>query len=483
MNHRRRKRSRGHADAERHAGQHGHGRPSFEHALVPAGDPELIVDAKALDAFLEHARGHSTIAFDTEFIGEESFRPRICLVQLATTERVALVDPLVVKSLKPLWDFVADPSVLTIVHAGEQDVEAVRAAIDRQPLNLVDTQVAASLVGFPWPTSLGTMIERLIDHRPAKAHTFTNWDARPLTPSQLRYAADDVRYLPLAWSLIDAELRRRGRLEWALRESQEVLEGDLVFNPARQVRRAARGEPLRPAALTALRELVLLRHELARRADLPPRAVLPDAVAVELVKRHPSTRSQLAEIRGLPRPTLTAFGEEILKKLEQAKELPIERDGRAKILDDATVRAEIDALWLAMQAKCFAMGLAPTLVVSRADFTEWCAARIAARRRRERPVDRDANGSAERDANGSAERDGAEGKGDAAGSLFDHADWRHKAVGEWLERFERGEDTLHVGFRAGLVDAGAAEIVKASISDESPTDGAKTKAPRTKSSH
>ncbi|MBM4114209.1 MAG: ribonuclease D, partial [Phycisphaerae bacterium] len=268
--------------------------------MVPSGDPELIVDAKALEEFLAHAREHSAIAFDTEFIGEESFRPRICLVQLATTQRVALVDPFQVKKLDALWELVADRSILTIVHAGDQDVEAVRTAIGRQPERMVDTQVAASLAGFPWPTSLGTMIERLIGHRPAKAHTFTNWDARPLTPAQLRYAADDVRYLPLAWSLLDSALARRGRLEWAMRESAAVLEGDLVFDPTRQVRRAARGEPLRPAALTALRELVLLRHDLARRADLPPRAVIPDTVAIELVKRSPGSRTQLSAIRGLP---------------------------------------------------------------------------------------------------------------------------------------------------------------------------------------
>lgn len=409
--------------------------------MVPSGDPELIVDAKALEEFLAHAREHSAIAFDTEFIGEESFRPRICLVQLATTQRVALVDPFQVKKLDALWELVADRSILTIVHAGDQDVEAVRTAIGRQPERMVDTQVAASLAGFPWPTSLGTMIERLIGHRPAKAHTFTNWDARPLTPAQLRYAADDVRYLPLAWSLLDSALARRGRLEWAMRESAAVLEGDLVFDPTRQVRRAARGEPLRPAALTALRELVLLRHDLARRADLPPRAVIPDTVAIELVKRSPGSRTQLSAIRGLPRPTLQEYGDEILKRLEASRALPPQRDGRSRLLDDATVRAEIDSLWLVMQAKCLAMGLAPNLIVSRADFTEWCASRIERRRRRE------GDGAAEESKDGDGE----------ARELFDRGDWRRAAVGDWLERFERGEATLHLGFRDGLFDADSRE--------------------------
>ncbi len=434
--------------------------------MVPQGEPELIVDAAALAEFIAHARTRSLIAFDTEFIGEESFRPRICLVQLATVDRVALVDPFEVKALGPLWELVADDAILTVVHAGEQDVDAVRGALGRQPPHMVDTQVAASLVGFAWPTSLGAMIERLTGHRPSKAHTFTNWDARPLTPSQLRYAADDVRYLPLAWSLLEAELVRRGRLDWAMRESAAVLEGDSVFDPTRQVRRAARGEPLRPAAMTTLRELVLLRHELARRADLPPRAVIPDQVAVELVKRAPSSRSQLAAIRGLPRPTLADFGDEILSMLERARTLPPSRDGRPRLLEDPAVRAEVDALWLAMQAKCLALGLAPNLVISRGDFSEWCADRIAARSDASRS-------SRERRAGATPDADaGGDEAPDAGRPLFPDSDWRQQAVGEWIDRFARGEATLHLGFGAGLVDADDPEVPGASFRPGAASPGA-----------
>jgi len=423
----------------------------MQHSLVPQGEPELITDSKALDAFLEHAHAQPAMAFDTEFIGEESFRPRICLVQLATTERVALIDPFEIKSIKAVWELIASDKQLTIVHAGEQDVEAVRQAVGRQPACMVDTQVAASLVGLPWPSSLGTMIERLIGHRPAKAHTFTNWDARPLTPSQLRYAADDVRYLPLAWSLLEQELRQRGRLEWSMGESAEILAGELVFDPTRQVRRASRGEPLRPAALTALREIILLRHDIARRVDLPPRAVISDAAAVEIVKRAPTSRTQLGAIRGLVRPILSAHADEILAALEKSKSLPPERHERAKLLDDASVRAEIDALWLALQAKCLAMGLAPNLVTSRSVFTDWCAGRVAAKRARERGAGAGAAGSA-----GTAGDDGAATAAAAAPEpLFPAGDWRHAAVGEWLERFVQGEATLSVGWNDGLVEESA----------------------------
>lgn len=414
----------------------------------------MIVDGAGLAHFVEHARTHSVLAFDTEFIGEDSFRPRICLVQLATAERVALVDPFELEQLEPLWELVADPKVLTVVHAGEQDVQAVRLALGRQPERLVDTQIAAAMVGLPWPCSLGSMVEELIGHRPAKAHTFTNWDARPLTPSQLRYAADDVRYLPLAWSELARELAKRNRLDWAMRESAEVLAGDLVFDPARQVKRAARGEPLRPAALTMLREVILTRHALAEQADMPPRALLPDAAALELVKRHPANRAQLMAIRGLPRPVAEQHGDALLAAIERARTLPPTKQDHAKLLEEVTVRAEIDALWLAAQARCLSLELAPGLVMSRSAFSEWFAERIAVRRR---------NARSHRGGQESVMRDGSavSVNGDAspvppaaqAEPLFPAGDWRCDALGAWLDRFVEGRDALSLCWRDGLRDA------------------------------
>jgi len=396
--------------------------------MVPGGEPEVITDSKALANFVEHARSHPVLAFDTEFIGEESFRPRICLVQLATSERVALVDPFELEQLEPLWELVADPKVLTIVHAGEQDVQAVRFALGRQPERMLDTQVAAALVGLPWPCSLGAMVEQLLGHRPAKAHTFTNWDARPLSASQLRYAADDVRYLPCAWELLERELTRRERLDWAMQESAELLAGDLVFDPSRQVKRAARGEPLRPAALTMLREVILLRHQLAERADMPPRALMPDAVALEVVKRRPTNTGQLAAIRGLSRPFVESYGDELLAALNHSRTLAPTRVDHAALLEETTVRAEIDALWLAAQARCLALDLAPGLVMSRSAFTDWFAGRIAARRRRTATPNPDSE------------------------PLFAGGDWRGAALGEWLDAFVDGRSNLALCWRDGLCE-------------------------------
>jgi ribonuclease D len=420
VNHRRRQRARHHESAEREHGQEGHG-PRIDHPLVPKGEHEVLRSAAEVEAFAAHARATGLLAFDTEFIGEESFRPRICLVQVATPERVALIDPLEGVDPRPIYEVAADPAVTTLVHAGEQDIGAVRDAIGRSIENVVDTQIAVSMIGLPWPSSLGTTLETFVGLRLGKAHTFTEWDRRPLTASQLHYAADDVRYLPMAWDAVRRQLESCGRLQWVLQESAAQLAGESEFDPERQMRRASRGEPLRPAATTLLRELVLLRRELAREMDQPQRVVIPDNALMELVRRKPERASEVREVRFLPSPVGGQHGDRIAECVRHARELPPTRDEHAKLLEDATVRARIDALWLALQARCIADQMAPNLLCSRSEFTDWCATRIARERRQQR--------------------------GDSVGeapSAFPAGDWRMQAAGDWLQSFVEGNAELRL---------------------------------------
>lgn len=419
MNHRRRQRARHHESAEReHAGGRG---PRIDHPLVPKGDHEVLSDAAAVREFAEHVRSEGLVAFDTEFIGEESFRPRICLVQVSTTSRVALVDPLAGVDPRPIYEVVADPAVRTLVHAGEQDIGAVRDALGGPVANLVDTQIAVSLLGLPWPSSLGTTLEHFAGLRLGKAHTFTEWDRRPLTESQLHYAADDVRYLPMAWEAVRGNLEARGRLAWALQESEVQLAGELEFDPDRQMRRASRGENLRPAATTLLRELVLLRREIARETDQPQRVAIPDVALMELVRRKPERADAVREIRFLPKPVAGRFGDRIAECVRHARELPPTKDEHARLLEDAAVRARIDSMWLALQIRCMAEDLAPNLLCSRSEFTDWCAARIALDRRSRRGE-----------------------VGLEAPAPFPPDDWRTTAIGAWLQDFVEGRGTLNI---------------------------------------
>ena len=161
--------------------------------MVPPGTPDPITSPKDLLAMVEHVRAVGTFAYDTEFIGEETYFPHLCLVQLATSEQVFLVDPLAIEDLSPIWDLIADPAVLTLVHAGQQDLEPVYRLMNSTAANVIDTQVAAGFAGFPYPCSLNRLILAQVGAKLGKGMTFTHWDKRPLSSMQRRYAADDVR--------------------------------------------------------------------------------------------------------------------------------------------------------------------------------------------------------------------------------------------------------------------------------------------------
>src|SRR5262249_48948952 len=141
----------------------------------------------------------------SEFIGELTYVPKLCVIQVATTERVELIDPLADIDLTPFWELIADETVEKVVHAGLQDIEPVVRILNRPAANVFDTQIAAGLAGMTYPLSLSKLVYELVGYKLGKGLTFSHWDQRPLSASQLRYAADDVRYLPAA----RAELARR----------------------------------------------------------------------------------------------------------------------------------------------------------------------------------------------------------------------------------------------------------------------------------
>ena len=421
LNYRRKKRERHHAAAQDDDASNA---PHLEHQLVARGDAQLVTTVEQLEEALAHVRQKGLFAYDTEFIGEESYWPRICVVQLATTERVILVDAFAVTDLKPIFELVADPALLTLVHAGTQDLEPVRRLLGREPANTLDVQVAAAFAEMPWPAGLEKLVERFAGHKLSKGHTFTNWDARPLSASQLRYAADDVRYLPLVWERLRCELESRGSLEWALRECEQSVRIPARFDEESQIRRTLKSWPMKPAQIPTLRLLTRLRDEIARKEDLPHRVVMPDESLAEIVKQRPSTAQQLAAVRGLPKRFAQKYAEAMGQAIDEGGKMPPEKLQHGKSLEESGEdRARIDALLAILSARCIAMGLAPGMVVTRSALSRWWMTRNT-----QKPE-----------------------------SLFDEGDWRVHAVGNWLDEFLRGESRVSIVWKDGrpsLADKG-----------------------------
>ena len=389
-----------------------------DHPMIVNGRPEIVEDVAGLESIANHVREVGSFAYDTEFIGEETFHPRICLVQIATSERLVLIDPVKVPDLAPIFEAVADPGIETLVHDGAQDLEPVRRLLECETGGIVDTQVCAAFLDMPWPSSLAKLVDRFAGHRLAKGHTFTDWDARPLTERQIRYAADDVRFLPLAWSRMREQLESSGRMGWAMRECDESRRRHVgQFDAEKQVRRIVRGSRVKARTSTVLFALVELRNEIACELDLPNRVAISDEGLNELAKTQPADAAGVEACRNIGKRTASDFGDRIAAHIKSALDGPSRVLTGNKARDEtAEDRMRIDALWSALSLRSLADGIAPSILTSRSDLGRWYLQRQA---------------------------------GESQEPLFPTDSWRHDVAGSWLESFIGGEDDLRLRWSEG----------------------------------
>lgn len=342
------------------------------HPLIPAGETTLVETDQALIDLLDHVRDVGVFAYDTEFIGELTYHPKLCLIQIATSQRVALVDPMAGIELDPLWDVLCDSAVTKIVHAGEQDIEPVHRTIGRQAANVFDTQIAAGFCGMAYPVALLKLVHELIGVKLGKGLTFTHWDQRPLSAMQLRYAADDVRYLPAIHASLQDRLRTLGHLDWAVEESESLCASTRYSFDAEQDYLWLRGAgTLGASGLAVLRELVRWRDHTAREHDLPPRAFLRDEVLMDMAKSPAKSLDKLKRVRGLPRPVESQYGAVIVDLTNAACASPDKPPVPEKSAEASpTERFRADALWTAAQAICVNQSIDPAVVTSRQEIGE-----------------------------------------------------------------------------------------------------------------
>ncbi len=263
--------------------------------------PELFVSTRAeLEACCEHIAGCSVFGFDTEFIGEQTFHPRLCLVQAATPEKLFVIDPLELEDLKPFWELVADPKRVAVVHAGREEMRMCRHHLGRAATNAFDLQIAAGLIGAGYPAGHGTLVQQLLKIRLHKGETLTDWSRRPLTKHQIRYAYDDVRYLLPLYDKIRKKLVELGRLDWATEELATVHSRWLDDDPEREPWRKLRGlGNCNRRELAVVREIFAWRTERADIVNKPARYLLRDDLIIELARRMPTTEKDMLLVRGV----------------------------------------------------------------------------------------------------------------------------------------------------------------------------------------
>lgn len=272
---------------------------------------EVVTSPEALQACCEVLAACPLLGLDTEFVGEETYHPRLCLVQVATPTALYLIDPFATGPLDAFWRLLLDPQRTVVVHAGREEVRLCRLWIGQAPANVFDLQLAAGLVGLPYPLGHGPLVSQLLSVRLTKGETLTEWRRRPLTAEQMRYAFDDVRYLLRAHDRLTARLEKLGRLGWAKEEFARLLQLATPADPALEERwRKLRGiGPLDRRRLAVVRALYIWREEQAAERNRPARTIVRDDLLVEIARRNPTRARDLQVVRGLPNRDLDALVE------------------------------------------------------------------------------------------------------------------------------------------------------------------------------
>ncbi|TLM76075.1 MAG: ribonuclease D, partial [Actinobacteria bacterium] len=205
-------------------------------------EPVYVTDTAALRALCDRLRRSDVVGIDTEFMRERTYYAKLCLVQVASREEAALIDPLAPGiDLAPLDELLADPDVVKILHAGTQDLEIFFQRTGRVPAPVFDTQVAATLAGYPTQVGYAALVHGALGITLAKGEQFTDWARRPLSDRQLTYAEADARHLPAVHDRLVAALESEGRGGW-LADDFARLEDPATYTvvPEEQYRRVKR---------------------------------------------------------------------------------------------------------------------------------------------------------------------------------------------------------------------------------------------------
>jgi ribonuclease D len=377
---------------------------------------EQITTGEALAPLLDDARAAGTCAVDTEFVWERTYAPALCLVQLATPGRLAVIDPLAGAPLQPVADLMADPAVEKVMHAPSGDLAAFVLHHDVRPRNVFDTQLAAGFAGYGGSPSLERLLEQAVNVRLRHDEGFTDWARRPLTPVQIEYAADDVRHLLAAAAALRQRLERQGRRAW-VDEELEQRYGDraaLVQDPEQAWRRVSGRGRLRGEQTAALAAVAAWREREARRRDLPASWLIKDATLIEIARRRPRTPRDAEGIRGLQLRRGAQLDGMLAAVAAAGPPPPGATDGDLPGDVRRRIRVVLPLASAVLQARCAEAGVASELVATRADLEALIA-------------------------------------GQAMGSDDGHPllhGWRHELAGESLLRLLRGEIALRVLPRA-----------------------------------
>ncbi|SFJ62404.1 ribonuclease D [Caulobacter sp. UNC279MFTsu5.1] len=336
-----------------------------------------ITTTAELAAFCNELKGQPFIAVDTEFMRETTYWPKLCLIQVASPDTEACIDPLADGlDLAPLLDVLRDPSILKVFHAARQDVEIFNN-LDAMPTPLFDTQVAGMAAGFGEQIAYDALVRQMLKIELDKSSRFTDWARRPLSDNQLTYAIADVTHLATLFPILRDRLDKAGRLAW-VEEEMKALNDPAAYDvdPEKAWRRL---RPRKTAAkyLAVFKAVAAWRERTAQTRDQPRGRILKDEAIDELATQAPTSLEGLNTLRSVPKGFGgSKFGPDLLAAIKAALADP---EGYAPVLEKAgppppaSAGAVVELLKVLLKARAEEAGVASKLIATVSDLEKIAA--------------------------------------------------------------------------------------------------------------
>jgi ribonuclease D len=353
-----------------------------------AAEPaQLLTSAEEFDRLCDRLEAAGVVGFDTEFVSESTYRPKLCLLQFSTHDEAVAVDPFDVPDLGRWWDLMTGGKITVVVHGGREEIRFCVHGCGRTPRNLVDVQIAEGLLSRGFPLGYSQLVGRVLDRRVDGKHTRTDWTRRPLSPQQIHYAVDDVQHLPAVWDRQRQLLGEQGRLSWAEAEF-ERFSRQVGEEPVRGDWRRLNGSGrLSRREMAVLRALYEWRDRDAESRNRPLRQVLRDDLLVEIAKIHPRTPRELEHVRGMERRDYRRCTDAILAAVQSALDLPEselpEKSESHRSYPDTEALGKL--LAIALANRCADLSISTSLVGTAADLQDLIRWHVFEKHRGPRP--------------------------------------------------------------------------------------------------
>ena len=337
----------------------------------------VIADSTSLTKFCDRLIKSSYITVDTEFMRDQTYWPRLCLVQIANEHEAAAIDTLAKGiDITPLLNLFTNPRILKIFHAARQDLEIFYRLMGRLPSPIFDTQIAAMVCGFGDSAGYDTLVRKLTDETIDKSSRFTDWALRPLSQRQINYALGDVTHLRQVYIKLNEMLGQNNRHNW-MDEELSILRDtkNYTFAPEDAWRRIKYRAP-KPRFLAILKEVAAWREIEAQNKDIPRNRIVRDESLIEISHHAPKTINDLSRARGLSlKKAEGSLGKALLNAVKVGLNVPSENLPEVK--RDAPLPKGIgpitDLLKVLLKLKCEKHDVAQKLIATVNDMEQIAA--------------------------------------------------------------------------------------------------------------